>query len=397
MIKIIIILFIFPLLTGTTFAKELSTSPFVPDDVLNDFRYLSKEHKVNVCFKNFDPFIDAINRGLPMKIEGYNSKMDNDNRVKGIYAMDVFKEFASTTNYAFISENYELQEFLFNKLNEWAEDKALTKTKTCYTNSSVKGEFILKECEGYWKDPKGQDPAPSHDSSRTLEVIMGLDYLYNFYFINYKKDDPRHKVINEWITPFHKRIKYVREFTYFGNSGGWFFPNLSIKYGKNEEYKSLVERLINGADKLLLKDGSIKNRTTRGNRALWYHHSALGEAFIIMEIAKAADVKLPKNYEKKLLKAAELFHDAYLDNSVIEPWAKEQYNSHASNGKQDFRGDFNSISHDTAWFHIIQYRYPDHRTSRFIKENMYPRARSLKVDQILGISLGCIYNSLANR
>ena len=376
-------------------ANQLSESPFIPDNVLNDFKSLSKEHKVNVCFKNFDPFIDKINEDLPIKIEGFNSKMDNNNKVKGTRAMDVFREFASTTNYAFISENFELQEFLFDKLFEWANDKALTKTKVCYTN--IENRFILKECEGYWKDPKGQDPAPTHDSSRTLEVIMGLNYLYDFYFIDYKKDDLRHKVINEWIKPFHKRIKYVGEFTYFGNSAGWFFPNLSIKHSQNKKYKTLVKKLIEGSDKLLLNDGSIKDRTTRGNRALWYHHSALGEAFIIMEIAKAADVKLPKNYEKKLLKASELFHDTYLDHSVIEPWAKEQHNSHASNGKQDFRGDFNSISHDAAWFHIIQYRYPDHRTSEFIKENMYPRARSLKADQTLGISLGCIYNSLANK
>ena len=384
------------LLSTSLNAKQLSKTPFVPDDILNEFISLPKELKVNICFKNFDPFIDKINEDLPMKIEGYNSKMDNENKVKGTRAMDVFREFATTTNYAFISENFELQEFLFNKLFEWADDKALTKTKVCYTNSSDKGKGILKECEGYWKDPKGQDPAPTHDSSRTLEVIMGLNYLYNFYFIDYKKDDTKHEVINEWFKPFHKRIKHVTEFTYFGNSAGWFFPNLFIKHSQNKEYKTLVKKLIKGTDKLLLIDGSIKDRTTRGNRALWYHHSGLGEAFMIMEIAKAADVKLPNNYEKKLLKAAELFHDTYLDHAVIEPWAKKKYNSQASNGKQDFKSDFNSTSKDAAWFHIIQYRYPNHRTSKFIKEDMYPRAISLKADQTLGISLGCIYNALAN-
>jgi len=393
--KIIIILFIFPLFTGATFAKQLTKSPFVPDDILNEFNLLSKEHKVNVCFKNFDPFIDEINKGLPMKIEGYNSKMDNDRYVKGIHAMGVIREFASTTNYAFISENFELQEFLFNKLFEWAEDKVLTKTKVCYTN--IEKKFILKECEGYWKDPKGQDPAPTHDSSRTLEVVMMANYIYDFYFSNYKTNDTRHKVIKKWFKPFYKRIMYPDKFKGFGNSGGWFFPNIFIKHVENKNYKELIRKLVKGADQNLLKDGSIKNRTTRGNRALWYHHTGLGEAFIIMEMAKAANVKLPKNYEKKLLKAVELFHDAYLDHSVIEPWAKKKYNSYASNGKQDFRGDFNSTSHGTAWFNIIQYRYPNHRTSNFIKENMYPRARSLKVDQTLGISLGCIYNSLANR
>ena len=384
---------IFPFFTTIAYAKQLSKTPFVPDDVLNTFTSLSKEHKVKFCFKNFDPFIDKINEDLPLKIEGYNSKMDNENKVKGIRAMDVFKEFATTTNYAFISENFELQEFLFNKLFEWADDKALTKTKQCYRNTAKNS--ILKDCEGEWSDPEGQDLAPIKDATVTLEVIMGLNYLYNFYFVNYKIEDPRHKTINEWFKPFYKQIKPANKF-YMGNSAGWYFPNIALRHGNNKDYSELIKKLIKGADKWVLNDGSIKNRTTRGNRALWYHHSGLGEAFVIMEIAKAADIKLPNNYEKKLLKAAELFHDTYLDHTVIEPWSKKKYNSQASNGKQDFRSDFNSTSHDAAWFHIIQYRYPNHRTSKFIKENMYPRATSLKADQKLGISLGCIYNALAN-
>ena len=384
---------IFPFFTTIAYAKQLSKTPFVPDDVLNTFTSLSKEHKVKFCFKNFDPFIDKINEDLPLKIEGYNSKMDNENKVKGIRAMDVFKEFATTTNYAFISENFELQEFLFNKLFEWADDKALTKTKQCYRNTAKNS--ILKDCEGEWSDPEGQDLAPIKDATVTLEVIMGLNYLYNFYFVNYKIEDPRHKTINEWFKPFYKQIKPANKF-YMGNSAGWYFPNIDLRHSNNKDYSGLIKKLVKGADKWVLSDGSIKNRTTRGNRALWYHHSGLGEAFVIMEIAKAADIKLPNNYEKKLLKAAELFHDTYLDHTVIEPWSKKKYNSQASNGKQDFRSDFNSTSHDAAWFHIIQYRYPNHRTSKFIKENMYPRATSLKADQKLGISLGCIYNALAN-
>jgi len=391
--KFLIILLIFPFFTTIAYAKQLSKTPFVPDDVLNTFTSLSKEHKVKFCFKNFDPFIDKINEDLPLKIEGYNSKMDNENKVKGIRAMDVFKEFATTTNYAFISENFELQEFLFNKLFEWADDKALTKTKQCYRNTAKNS--ILKDCEGEWSDPEGQDLAPIKDATVTLEVIMGLNYLYNFYFVNYKIEDPRHKTINEWFKPFYNQIKPANKF-YMGNSAGWYFPNIALRHGNNKDYSELIKKLIKGADKWVLNDGSIKNRTTRGNRALWYHHSGLGEAFVIMEIAKAADIKLPNNYEKKLLKAAELFHDTYLDHTVIEPWSKKKYNSQASNGKQDFRSDFNSTSHDAAWFHIIQYRYPNHRTSKFIKENMYPRATSLKADQKLGISLGCIYNALAN-
>jgi hypothetical protein len=392
--KFLIILLIFPFFTTIAYAKQLSKTPFVPDDVLNTFTSLSKEHKVKFCFKNFDPFIDKINEDLPLKIEGYNSKMDNENKVKGIRAMDVFKEFATTTNYAFISENFELQEFLFNKLFEWADDKALTKTKQCYRNTAKNS--ILKDCEGEWSDPEGQDLAPIKDATVTLEVIMGLNYLYNFYFVNYKIEDPRHKTINEWFKPFYKQIKPANKF-YMGNSAGWYFPNIALRHSDNKNYSGLVKKLIKGADKWILDDGSIRDRTTRGDRALWYHHTGLGEAFVILEIANAANIKLPKNYEKNLLKAAELFQDSFLDNSKIESWAKKGHNSQASNGMQKFNKNLDVVSFNGPWFHIIQYRYPNHRTSKFLKSKMTNRARSLKSDEVMGIGVGCIYNALANR
>ena len=159
----------------------------------------------------------------------------------------------------------------------------------------------------------------------------------------------------------------------------------------------MVKKLVKGANKWILKDGSIKDRTTRGNRALWYHHNGLGEAFIILEIAKAANVKLPKNYEEKLLKAVELFHDSFLDNSKIEPWAKKQHNSQASNGVQKFSKELDYISFNGPWFHIMQYRYPEHRTTKFLKSHMTHRAKSLKGDEVIGIGMGCIYNALANQ
>ena len=105
----------------------------------------------------------------------------------------------------------------------------------------------------------------------------------------------------------------------------------------------MVKNMVKGLDEWTLADGSMKDRTTRGNRALWYHSNALGEAFIILEIAKIANVKIPNSLETKLLKAAELFNDAYLDHSVIEPWAKKRHNSQASNGRQEFNSNLDSI------------------------------------------------------
>ena len=152
----------------------------------------------------------------------------------------------------------------------------------------------LDECEGEWSDPDGQDLAPIKDATVTLEIIMGLNYIYNLNYADYKKDDPRHKVINEWFKPFYERIPPAKKF-YMGNSAAWYFPNIALRHNSNKKYKSLVKKLVKGAGKWILDDGSIRDRTTRGNRALWYHHNGLGEAFHILEIANAADVKLPKN------------------------------------------------------------------------------------------------------
>ena len=392
--KFISFIFIVLFFSTSLNAKQLSKSPFIPDSVLDEFNKLTIEHKSKFCgFNNYKPKKNIINKDLASKILGYNSRMDNWKIVEGVYSRDVFKEYADAITYASVNENDKVKEFLFDKLYTWAKNNALSATKQCYTNS--KDKPILKDCEGEWSDPNGQDIAPIKDATVAVEIVMGLNYIYNLNFTSYKTDDPRHKKINQWFKSFYKRIKPVSKF-YMGNSAGWFFPNIALKHNNNKNYKSLVKKLIKGADKWILKDGSIKDRTTRGNRSLWYHHTGLGEAFMILEIANAANVKLPKNYEKNLLKAAELFQDGFMDNSILEPWAKKAHNSQASNGVQKFNKNLDGVSFNGPWFHIIQYRYPDHRTSKFLKSKMTTRARSLKSDEIAGIGIGCIYNALAN-
>jgi len=393
--KFISFIFIVLFFSTSLNAKQLSKSPFIPDSVLDEFNKLTIEHKSKFCgFNNYKPKKNIINKDLASKILGYNSRMDNWKIVEGVYSRDVFKEYADAITYASVNENDKVKEFLFDKLYTWAKNNALSATKQCYTNS--KDKPILKDCEGEWSDPNGQDIAPIKDATVAVEIVMGLNYIYNLNFTSYKTDDPRHKKINQWFKSFYKRIKPVSKF-YMGNSAGWFFPNIALKHNNNKNYKSLVKKLIKGADKWILKDGSIKDRTTRGNRSLWYHHTGLGEAFMILEIANAANVKLPKNYEKNLLKAAELFQDGFMDNSILEPWAKKAHNSQASNGVQKFNKNLDGVSFNGPWFHIIQYRYPDHRTSKFLKSKMTTRARSLKSDEIAGIGIGCIYNALANK
>jgi len=125
------------------------------------------------------------------------------------------------------------KERLFDKLYQWAKSKRLTETKQCYTNKG--DQFISDDCEGEWSDPDGQDLAPIKDSTVAVEIVLGLNYSYNMFFADYKVDDPRHDTIKDWFGFFYKRVMPARKF-YWGNSIGWYMPNIFIKHQLKKKY-----------------------------------------------------------------------------------------------------------------------------------------------------------------
>ena len=372
-----------------------SKSIYVSDKIYNDFLNLPKENKIQSCgFSGYKPRWTVINNNLAPRIKGFNSRMDNESSVEGVHSREVRDKYLESITYAMVSEDLELKEKLFDKLYDWASEDALSATMQCYSNAN-KGQDILPACEGEWSDPDGQDLAPIKDATVVLELVMSLNYVYKLYFSDYQPKDERHKVIKGWFESFYHRIKPSRDF-YFGNFAGFYFPNIAIQHSQNKNYKSMVKKMVKGLDEWTFADGSMKNRTTRGDRALWYHHTAVGEAFVIMEIARTANVEIPATLEKKLLKAVELFHDAYLDHSVIEPWAKEAHNSQASNGHQDFTSNLDWVSNYSSWFQIVQLRYPEHRTAKWLNQELTSKSQSLKVAENTGVTLGCIHKALAD-
>ena len=91
-------------------SKQLSKSPFIPDDILNKYDDLPKEYKSKICgFKNYKPKKNIINKDLAPKILGYNSRMDNWKIVEGVHSRDVFKEYADAITYASVTENDEVK------------------------------------------------------------------------------------------------------------------------------------------------------------------------------------------------------------------------------------------------------------------------------------------------
>lgn len=377
--------------TPTQEQLPLSSSIFVSNATYNKFTTLSPQLKTQVCgFNYYQPNWDVINWDLAPKISGFNSRMDNADEVQGVYSRKVLKKYLEAITFAMVSEDMQLKEDLFDKLYIWASEDALSATKQCYSRTFPS---IKPSCRGEWTDPDGQDLAPIKDSTVAIEIVMALNYVYNLYYASYQVQDIRHKNIKKWFKSFYHRIKSADKF-YFGNSAGWYFPNIAIQHNQGNSYKDMVEQLVKGLNNWTFEDGSLKDRTTRGNRALWYHHTALGEAFIIMEIAKTANVPLPSGFERKLLKAAELFQDSYLDHSVIEPWAKQRHNGQASNGYQKFN-DIEYTSYYAAWFHILQSRYPEHRTAKWFEQQLSDEAKSLRSNIVTGVNLACIHKALS--
>jgi hypothetical protein len=372
--------------------QQASKSIFISDKTYSDFLNLPKESKVKSCgFEWFKPNWNKINKDLAPRIKGFNSRMDNYKTVEGDYSRNVRDSYLESITYAMVSEDLELKEKLFNKLHHWASKDALSATMQCYSNGP---QSIRPACEGEWSDPEGQDLAPIKDATVMIEIVMSLNYVYKLYFSDYQPEDKRHEVIKRWFKSFNHRIKKAKDF-YFGNFIGFYLPNISIKHSQNKNYKSMVKKMVKGLDKWTFDDGSLKELTTRGNKALWYHHRGIGEAFIIMEIARTINVDIPVRLEKKLLKAVELFHDTYLDHSVIEPWAKKAHNSQPSNGRQKFPS-LDWVSSYSSWFNIFQLRYPEHRTAKWLNKTLTSKSMSLKIAENTGVTLGCIHKALAD-
>ena len=378
------------------FQSSNNKSIFISDSELNEFLNLSNNHKLKACgYNNFKPNWEIIDKDLDDRISGYNSRMDNNHLVEGEFSKEVFSKFIEAAMYAQVSSDLEIKERLFEKLYHWSNNEALLGTTICYNRNP--NDKVRPHCEGEWSDPDGQDLAPIKDASVSLDIALGLNYIYPLFFLDYKADDFRHETIKKYLKKWQMRFPPSPEF-YWGVQMAWMIPNIHFKNQNNKKYIGEIKNMIKGANRWMNKDGSLKDRTTRGNRALWYHHTAVAEAFLAMEMARAHNVELPKDYEEKFLNAVDLFHKAYLDNSYITKWAKKGHNSQFDKNKPDYQSfnrDLSSIAFGGYWFWGFQYRYPEHPFSQYLEEELPHNARNLKADDSIGVPLGCIYNSLA--
>jgi hypothetical protein len=355
---------------------------FAPDTVLQKFQNTEMQKKKNFCEASSIVWqkISVASENPPLRIQGFNSRMDNDQEVEGNEASSSFYKNMSEA-YADAIVNEQHREFILSHLHKWAKVGALTKTVNC---------FATKSCGKYWGRSDGQDPYPGHDINHSLLRGHFLAFGYFATMPNFKPDDPRHILIQDWLSKFltdapstKRRKRHMDPFKW-----GILLRN-EINHSSN---KNLAEKILKSSFEYLNQDGSIREHTMRGNRSLWYHSAGLNEILINMEIARKYGIKIPDEMHRRVEKAVTIFVQGFKDHSFLDQWAAKGYNGVYKKGVQVYERDLALVHGGNTWWYIFQYRYPSSPVA--IELGLLTEKNLRTKDLLLGFGLGCIYRSL---
>lgn len=368
----------------------------VPLDILKEFN-LASQKKINfLCGKNPESSANRLNdnlkRPIPLRLSGYNSRMDNRINVPHAEQLSLATiDFSHLATIAMggISETY--TEDAMKLLFYWASGGAFLDTVQC-TDSGV----LKKECTE-WTQQDGQDLSLIKDHGTVQMEMMHLSYGYYMSLANKNVSDPRHIVIQKWFGEFFQRNKSpdTKNLT-FGTDHAWSWPKILQNQIEGKSSINLIKSLLNHIDQNVFEDGSIKDRTTRGNRALWYHHDGMKEILVTLEIARRHGLKIPDKLHKKVEKAGELFLKGFQDNSYLDKWAEVAHNAIHEPGYQDFKSSITDMPNNNSWFYIFAYRYPNSTVTDELLSLIYEGQDETlgSKDGQIGFGLGCVYSAI---
>ncbi len=366
----------------------------VPNDVLINFAASDPADRARLCRVQASG-IDALASLAPTpKIEGFTSRMAGDHdRVPGARDAERFAAiFAAQSAAAFAAEDGERKGRLLDALTRWAEAGAFLDTISCVRSN---GDLVTTGQCTEWTVPDGSDPSGMKDATFATFLAAGIVRAYVIALADFEPETraDQHAAIAAWTESIGGRLKRPTS-VYFGLNMGWYWPGIVDDYagGRPADARAKLERLLAGIDPLIHLDGSIEDRTTRGDRAIWYHYTSLGEIVISLEFMRAAGISIPAALEERLHRAVALFLDAVEDPATIEPWAREAHNARAGIQDWDFTG-WPDAEFAGSWLHVYPYRYPQREEAQRLRALVAPSARSATTDTDFGFGLGCLYNA----
>ncbi|MDA9823987.1 hypothetical protein N9C56_16140 [Paracoccaceae bacterium] len=369
----------------------------VPLEILKKLSQSNNQKIERFCGGNTRWWQRIINKSIespiPQKLEGFNSRMDNYSSVKHAEELDLFVLSFSrlATSYIALDIHFDA-ELALEGLYHWAKGEAFLGTVEC----TVSGKLDDKKCTE-WTEPTGQDLSSIKDHSTVQIHMMHLSYGYYMGLNQYKENDGRHAVIKKWFEAFYLRNKSPDPAPYFGLDHGWYWPAILKNQLNGRSSIKLIKSIITQLQNEILEDGSIKNRTTRGNRALWYHHDSMREIMISLEIARRHGVSVPPSLDAKVEKAGEVFIKGFLDNAYLNRWAKVAHNAIYVEDEQQFKENLNDIVNGNSWFHIYAYRYPNSKLTKQLRSLLqFENSNSASIDARIGFGLGCLYSAASD-
>jgi hypothetical protein len=329
----------------------------------------------------------------PSRIAGYNSRMDNADRVPGARQMNqLVLDLSATAAWAFASGDGRAKDEILSVLAHLARSGAWQGTKSC-----VRGGQLLDSCTE-WTRPDGQDLSAMKDFSTVQMAVAALQRAYWLAAAGHRTKDRAadHAAIREWFAFFDKRMKSPTA-VYFGLGVGWHWPAIDAAAARRGPAgaRGAAGKTVRGLGRLFLDDGAIRDITTRGNRALHYHSSALNETLVSMEMLRAAGGTVPSDLEAKLHRAVRLFIAGVQDPAALDPWAREAHNAIHTPGRQEFDRNWWNRGFAGSWWHIYAFRYPDRAEAQWLRAAAGPTSGSARADEQVGVALGCIYRAAA--
>jgi hypothetical protein len=349
----------------------------------------------NYCDVN-QQVLSKINTAPIYTFRGLTSSWANQDSVPGAREGEWFtiavihaSTVASKTN------DIELKKNIVDNLYIWANADAYTGTYKCYVASKPfnGGTAAWNPVCTQWTVDAGTDLSAIQDGNYVGEKVNAIRRAYALISPWAKVQEPaKHARIKQWLDYWIEYTPQAND-VYFGMGMGRYHHQMQIAEdnGNLAEAKNLATRLMAGIVPLVKADGSIVDRTTRGDRGLWYHYASLNEITTSVHLAKRYGATVPAELEKNLHTAISLFLNTLDNPAYILPWASIGHNNGGDGTNQNF--NFSTWFDDPYggnWIYLYARWYPDHENTKRLQAKVpYGNAKSEALDIQFGEGLGC--------
>jgi hypothetical protein len=334
---------------------------------------------------------NSLNASPIYNFTGLTSSWSNKSSIPGADANENFT--IAFSNYSAIANERNdsaLKSTLVSNLYGWANSDAFKGSRLCWSTTTKMWDPTCTQ----WIDPNGNDLSAIQDNNFIMEMVESLRRSYSLLSDWSKINDPaKHAKIMEWLTFWDVNTPNPDK-VFFGLGMGRYHWEIQRVKDSNGVASTvpLVQKLMAGITPLVNNDGSIVDRTTRGNRGMWYHYSGLNEIVTSMYLAKEAGVAIDPVLEARLHKAVELFLNTLDNPEYIVKWASVGYNNGGGGTAQNFNfATWYDEPYAGSWIYLYANWYPsDNNTTRLKQKVPFATAKSASQDRQFGVPLGCL-------